>query len=167
MKLNDFLSDRQSDKMHWGEAISLWNIARFKILGLTISEIFLAQAKDRDLIKSLNQGVELLIVPHIEKIQKLMHVEGLEVPTVPQRKNLDVVGKNIEPNTLIQDDEIANNIREVYRFGLTLGMRGVTDSTRDDVRELIWQILSEDCRGFDAMIKLHRQKNWLIPPPTV
>ena len=167
MKLNYFLPNRQPEKMHWGEAISLWDIVRFKVLGLTITEIFLAQAKDSDLIKSLNQGVELLIVPHIEKIQKFLHAEGLEVPTVPQRKNLDVVGKKIEPNTLIEDDEIANSIREMYRFGLTLNMRGMSDSTRDDVRRLIWQILSEDYRGFDAMLKLHRRKNWLIPPPTV
>lgn len=158
---------RSREKINWGEALGLWDIVRFKIIGLTITEVFLAQAKDVDLKKSLNLGVEMLIIPHIEKIQKFMHNEGLEVPTVPQRKNLDIVGKQMEPNTYIQDDEIANSIREIYKFGLSLDMKGLTESTRDDIRSLIWDILSDDQRGFDAMIKLHRRKNRLIPPPTI
>ena len=160
-------AQQPKEKMNWGEAIGLWDIARFKITGLTIMEIFLAQAKDIDLKNSLNLGVEMLVIPHIEKIQKLLNKEGLEAPAVPQRKNLDVVGKQIEPNTLIQDDEIANDIREIYKYGLVLDMRGLSESLRDDVREIIWEILSDDYKGFDAMIKLHRKKNWLIPYPTV
>jgi len=167
MDLKSLFAGTPTDKIHWGSASGLWDIARFKITGLTITEIFLAQAKDQDLKDSLSGGVEMLIVPHIEKIQKFLHQYGLEVPTVPQRKNLDIVGKQIEPNTYIQDDEIANSIREIYRFGLELDMRGLMSSTRDDVRSLIWDILTDDYKGFDEMIKLHRKKNWLIPPPTV
>lgn len=166
-KLTSVFSGQQPGKLNWGETLGLWDIGRFKITGLTITEIFLAQAKDSELKNSLNLGIEMLIIPHIEKIQKLLHKEGLEVPAVPQRKNLDVVGKGIEPNTLIEDDEIANDIREIYRLGLTLDMRALSGAIRDDVRELIWDILSDDYKGFDAMIKLHSKKNWLIPPPTV
>ena len=46
-------------------------------------------------------------------------------------------------------------------------MNALAASTRDDVRELIWDILTVDYKGFDVMIKLHRKKNWLIAPPTV
>lgn len=162
-----FTNHQPKDKMNWGEALGLWNIGRFKVVGATISEIFLAQAKDVDLKNSLNLGIEMLIIPHIEKIQNFMHKEGLEVPSVPPRKNLDIIGKQMEPNTYIQDDEIANNIREIYKFGLSLDMRGLSESSRDDVRELIWGILSDDYKGYDAMVKLHRKKNWLVPPPTV
>ncbi|MCL6612273.1 MAG: DUF3231 family protein [Peptococcaceae bacterium] len=167
MDIKSLFKNTPTDKLHWGEALGLWDIARYKVMGLTILEIFLAQAKDRDLKHSLSDGVEMLIIPHIEKIQKFLHQYGLESPTVPQRKNLDVVGKKIEPNTFIEDDEIANDIREIFRFGLELDMKGLTSSTRDDVRSLIWEILNDDYKGFDAMLKLHRKKNWLIPPPTV
>ncbi|MFZ5633951.1 MAG: DUF3231 family protein [Bacillota bacterium] len=157
----------QQEKMHWGEALGLWDICHFKVLGLTISEIFIAQAKDEDLKKSLSTGVEMLIIPHIEKIQKFMHKEGTKAPTVPSRKNLDIIGKRAEPNSYIEDDEIANSIREIYKFGLELGMRALTSSTREDIQELIWDILSDDVRGFKAMLKLHTKKNWLIPPQTI
>lgn len=167
MDLKKIFSEQMTEKIDWGGALALWDICRFKVIGMTISEIFIAQAKDIDLKNSLNTGVEMLIIPHIEKIQKYLHKEGLEVPSIPQRKNLDIVGKQIEPNTLIQDDEIANTIREIYRYGLELDMRGITFSLNDDVRELIADILTYDLKGFDAMIKLHRKKNWLIPPPTV
>ena len=167
MDLTKLFTGQMSNKMNWGEAIGLWDIARFKITGLTISEIFIAQANDTELKDSLNTGIEMLIIPHIEKIQRFMHKEGLQVPSVPQRKNLDIIGKKIEPNTIIEDDEIANNIREIYRFGLSLDLRGLAGSMRDDVRKLIHSILNDDINGFDAMIKLHRKKNWLIPPGTI
>jgi len=165
--LTNIFSEQQLNKMNWGEALGLWDITRFKVIGLTLIESYLAQAKDIELKNSINSGVEMLIIPHIEKLQKFMHKEGIEVPSVPQRKNLDIIGKQIEPNTIIQDDEIANSLREVYRLGLNLDMRALTSSIRDDVRNLIWNILTDDYKGFDAMIKLHRKKNWLSPPPTI
>ena len=158
---------RPNEKLNWGDALSLWDIAKFKIIGLTQIEFFLAQTKDKDLKAQLELGVESLIIPHIEKIQAFLHSEGLEVPSVPQRKNLDVIGKDMEPNTFIQDDEIANSLREIYRLGLNLDMKSLTDATNEDVRGLIWKILSDDYKGFDSMLKLHQKKNWLIAPPTV
>ena len=158
---------RQKEKLNWGDALGLWDIGKFKVIGLTQIEFFLAQAKDVDLKAQLEVGVESLIVPHIEKIQAFLHSEGLEVPSVPQRKNLDVVGKKMEPNSYIQDDEIANCLREIYRLGLNLDMKSLMDSTREDVRALIWKVLADDYKGFDTMLKLHQKKNWLIAPPTI
>lgn len=158
---------KPNEKLNWGDALALWDIGKFKVIGLTQIEFFLAQVKDKDLKAQLELGVEALIVPHIEKIQKFLHTEGLEVPSVPQRKNLDVIGKNIEPNSFIQDDEIANSSREIYRLGLSLDMKALTDATREDVRGLIWTILNDDYKAFDTMLKFHQKKNWLIAPPTV
>lgn len=159
--------EKPKEKLNWGDSLGLWNIAKFKIIGLTQIEFFLAQVKDNDLKLQLDFGVEYLIITHIEKLQKFLHSEGLEVPSVPQRKNLDVIGKQIEPNTFIQDDEIANSLREIYRLGLTLDIKSLTDATREDAREIIWDILKDDYKGFDSMLKLHKKKNWLIAPPTI
>jgi len=158
---------KPNEKLNWGDALGLWDIANFKVIGLTQIEFFLAQVKDKDLKAQLELGIESLVIPHIEKIQEFLHSEGLEVPSVPQRKNLDVIGNKIEPNSYIQDDEIANSIREIYRLGLNLVMKSLTDATNEDVRGLIWKILTDDYKGFDAMLKLQQKKNWLITPPTV
>lgn len=158
---------KPKEKLNWGDTLGLWDIAKFKIIGLTQIEFFLAQVKDADLKVELELGVERIIVPHIEEIQRLLHSEGLEVPAVPQRKNLDVIGKNIEPNSFIQDDEIANSSREIYRLGLNLDMKSLTDATNQDVRDLIWMILTDDYKAYDLMLKFHQKKNWLIAPPTI
>ena len=100
----------------------------------------------------------MIIVPHIEKIQGALHSEGAEAPSVPQRKNLDIIGKKIEPNTYIQDDEIANSLREILRLGLNLDMKALTDATREDVRRLVWEILSDDYKGLNNLIKLQEKK---------
>ena len=167
MGITELLMTQPKGKLNWGETNSLWEIGRYKIIGLTIMEIFLAQAKDIDLKNSLHAGVELLIVPHLEKIQKFMNAEGLEVPAVPPRKNLDIIGKQIEPNSYITDGQIANDVREIFKYGLELDMRAVTNAIREDVRDLSWDILTDDHKGYTAMVKLHSKKNWLVPPPTV
>lgn len=170
MNLNDLsnlFSNRPPDKLNWGEALGLWSICNFKIIGLTIIEIFMAQAKDPELKQSLSAGLELLIVPHIEKIQQFLHKEGLEVPAVPQRKNLDIVGKEMEPNTMIEDDEIANTLREIFRLGLILDMQSLSFAVRDDVSQLLWNIVSEDYKGFRTVLKIYTGKNWTVHPATV
>lgn len=167
MGITDFFAGQDQGKMNWGEANGLWSVANFKIIGVNIMEIFIAQAVDADLKKALNYGVEILIIPHIEKIQKFMHKEGLQAPTISQRPNLDIIGKKIEPNTFVKDPEIAKCTRETFRRGLSLDMRGYTDSSRDDVRSLFWDILNDDYKGYEMIMKLIKSKNWLIAPSTV
>jgi len=167
VKLTTIFSSQPPDKLNWGEALGLWNICNFKIIGMTMIEFFLAQAKDQELKKSLNLGIELIIVPHIEKIQQYLHKEGLEVPTVPQRKNLDIIGKNTEPNSFIEDDEIANSLKEIYRLGLSLDMQSLTFAVSDDVSQLIWDIINADYKGYRTILKMFKSKNWVVQPPTV
>ncbi|HBV95964.1 MAG: hypothetical protein JL50_04935 [Peptococcaceae bacterium BICA1-7] len=167
MDLTSFLPQQPKEKLTWGEASGLWDISRFKIIGLTISEIYLAQAKDAELKNSLNIGIEMLIKPHIKKIQEFLHKEGLEEPAIPQRKNINMIEKQITPNSIIEDDEIANEIREVFRYGLVLDTRGLVGCIRDDIRKLVFDIFSDDFKGYEAMIMLHRKKNWLVMTPTV
>lgn len=170
MNLNDLSNlfpGRPPNKLNWGEALGLWSTCNFKVIGLTMLEIFMAQAKDTELKKSLNAGLELLIVPHIEKIQQFLHKEGLEVPAVPQRKNLDIVGKEIEPNTLIEDDEIANTLKEIFRLGLTLDMQALSYAVRDDVSKILWDITNDDYKAFRTIMKMYSTKNWSVEPPTV
>lgn len=170
MNLNDLSNlfpNQPPDKLNWGEALGLWSTCNFKIIGLTVIEIFMAQAKDQELKKSLGAGLELLIVPHIEKIQHFLHKEGLEVPAVPQRKNLDIVGKEMEPNTLIEDDEIANTLKEIFRLGLTLDMQSLSFAVREDVSKLLWDIVNDDYKGFRTVLKMYTRKNWTVQPATV
>ncbi len=167
VKLTTIFSSQPPDKLNWGEALGLWNICNFKIIGMTMIEFFLAQAKDQELKKSLNLGIELLIVPHIEKIQQYLHKEGLGVPSVPQRKNLDIIGKNTEPNSFIEDDEIANSLKEIYRLGLSLEMQSLSFAVSDDVSQLIWDIINADYKGYRTILKMFKSKNWVVQPPTV
>lgn len=41
MSLKEVLfSDQQKEKLNWGDALGLWNIANFKIIGMTQIEFF-------------------------------------------------------------------------------------------------------------------------------
>lgn len=108
----------------------------------------------------------MVIIPHVEKIQGFLLKEGVrDVPQIVARMNLDKA--KFEPNGLLKDQQIASFTREIFRFGLILDIRGVTESTRDDVRSFATDIFNDDNRSFDGLIKLMAKKNWLIPPPTI
>jgi len=162
---NLFTNEDQKKKMNWGEAAGLWDITRYKLAGMGLIEIFLQQAQDPELKQSLNLGVEMVIIPHVERIQKFINSEELEVPAIPPRQNLDK--RKTEPNTLINDNEIAQIIRENIRYGLLLDIRAFAYSFRHDVRNLINDILNDDIKTYHQTIELHSSKNWLMPPGTV
>lgn len=167
MSLLTMITPQQTKKINWQGALGLWNIATFKIAGLTISEVFLAQASDTDLKFVLNHGKEKLIIPHIEKIQKLMENEGITAPSVPNRKTLKSIEKILEPNDMITDNEIAIDIYTLMKEGLRIDLEGTTDPARPDVRKLAWDILNEDFKAYENLATLFIKKNWIQTPPSV
>lgn len=86
MSLKEVLfSDQRKEKLNWGDALGLWDIANFKVIGMTQIEFF-STSKRCWFKNALEHGIEMIIVPHIEKIQGALHSEGAEAPSVPQRK---------------------------------------------------------------------------------
>ena len=65
------------------------------------------------------------------------------------------------------DEEIARAIRESLRFGVDICARGLSETTRKDARNLIWEILNDDHKSLMLITDLKKRKNWLFITPTV
>lgn len=165
MDLKTILVDKAPAGVEWVEGAMLWDICQFKISGLPIAEQFLVQAQDKDLKMTINMGIDKILIPHIEKLRNFLIKEGLEVPPMPDRK---VKGNNTDAFTksnLINDADIANGLRNVFRLGLNLDIRGITYGTRADINYLFKEILNEDIDGYINITKLILIKNWAVTSP--
>lgn len=156
-----------AERLEIGEAAALWYAARTKLIGLSVLEIFLSQAQDLQLKALIQYGMEEVAIPHIEKIQNLLHKEGVEVPSVHQRTNLNLLGKDTGSHVFIKDDEIAISVREILRLALMNEYKGMVDATRDDIMDLFLEMYLNDYKSYREIVKLSKEKHWLIQSPAL
>jgi hypothetical protein len=67
---------------------------------------------------------------------------------------------------LIEDNEIANTLKEIFRPGLTLDMQSLSFAVRDDVSKLLRDIVNDDYKWFRTVLKMYKRKHWTVGPPT-
>lgn len=155
------------EKMNWGEASGLWFIARDKLIKLNLYEIYLSQVVDPELKKALESAVLKTVIPHIKKINLMLHEEKFEIPSMLGRTSLDLNVRETGDLHFLKDYEIAVNMREHIRTVLFLDFHAIIDAVRSDVLDLLWDIFSEDLQRYRGIIKLQKDKNWLLSPPAV
>ncbi|OAT81322.1 hypothetical protein A6M21_00560 [Desulfotomaculum copahuensis] len=155
------------ERLEVGEVASLWYIARNKLIGLATLEIYLSQAEDVSLRTLIDTGIKKIVIPHIEKIQQLLHREGIEEPNVHRRSNLSLIGRDTGTAKFIQDDEIAISIRETIRLSLLQEYFGMVNSTRSDIMDLCTLIYMEDYGAYRSLIELAKKRGWLILSPAM
>lgn len=154
MNIMEIITGNNPQHLNWSSASALWNIARFKIIGLPIMDYYVDKANDPELKAMLLAGIETTLIPHAEKIQKLLINKGLEAPSLYQRGKID-------------DEQIARCVREIIKHGIVLDTLGLIISSEDDVRNLISKILSEDQLQLNGIIGYKKRKGILFEPPTI
>jgi len=141
-------------RLHWGGAIGLWDICRNKVIGVPVLDLFFEQAVDPDLKAFIKTGIETVTLPGIKNLQDFLEKEGLTYPPIAPRKKID-------------DEQIARSLREILRLSLYLDFHSLMEITREDVKKIVWDIVVQDKKAFDAVIDLKRKKGWLLNPPNV
>ncbi len=165
MGLMNLIINKEPTVVEWIEGGMLWDICMYKVSGIPIAEQLLLFAQDKDLKKVLNMGIDNLIIPHIERIRNFLLKEGLEAPNMPDRKLKGDDTLAYSTSNILNDTDIANALREVFRLGLNLEIQGITKGTRADINYLIKDILNEDIDGYINLLKLSYEKNWILTTP--
>lgn len=154
--------------LHMGDILSIWDVARNKLIGLSTLSIYHRQATDKELKDLLEDGTKFILDRHINRIQKLLQSKGYDFPTGDNWKTkLDEKAPFVIPDTMLDDEAIAMSLREIVRLTLSIEMEGLRNATDDDVRDLLIDILEDDNNGYSAVLALQRKKHWKDFPPTV
>ncbi len=166
MNINNVITNNNQEKMHWGDGLGLWDVARNKIIGLATLAIYYSQAQDADLKKLIEDGVNNIVLPHIKQVQNKLQAEGFNIPNEPElsRKLYDQPA-SAAPNTMIKDDEIAMSLRELSRLTMSLETEALRNATRPDIREMLHNIFEADNKAYGKVVKLQKDKGWVDIPP--
>lgn len=152
--VTNMFSSPDNKKIHWGSAYSLWEVCRYKVIGIPVLDVFLNNVQDEELKHLLQLGINTMVIPHVEKIQKFLKERGLTYPPLPERCSLS-------------DQEIARAIKEIIRLGLTHDMHAFMSTSRNDERNLLKNIMIDDEKAFHKIISISRNKGWLLDPPNI
>lgn len=156
------------NNLQLGDIIGLWDVARNKIIGLSTLSLYYRQAKDKELKDLVKDGVDFILVKHMNKVQELLKDRGYDFPMKENWKmKFDEDAPFAVPNTMINDEEIAMSLREIIRLTLTLEAEGLKNATDEGVRKLLAEILDDDNRGYTAVLALQRKKKWEDFPPVL
>lgn len=154
------------NNLHLGDILSLWDMARNKIIGLSTLSIYYRQAKDKELKDLIKNGIDFVLIKYINKIQKILKSKGYDFPAEQNwEKKINDNSTFIVSSAIIDDEEIAMSIREITRLTLSLEAEAVRNTFDQDIRSLSVNMLDDDNKVYSAILALQRKKNWKDFPP--
>jgi hypothetical protein len=163
-----FNKEPDPSHLHMGDILSVWDVAKNKLIGMSTLSIYYRQANDKELKDILEDGVKFILSRHIDKIQKLLRDKGYDFPSGQSwESKSDENTPFIIPNNMIDDEHIAMSLHEIIRLTLSLEAEGLRNTTDKDIRKLLIDILEDDNRGLSAILALQRKKQWKDFPPVV
>ena len=163
-----FNKKMNANNLHLGDILSLWDVARNKIIGLSTLSIYYRQAKDKELKDLIKNGIDFVLAKHVNKIQKVLKGKSYDFPTEQNwERKINDNSPFVVSSSIIDDEEIAMSLREIIRLTLSLEAEAVRNTTDEDIRSLLVGMLDDDNRGYSAILALQRKKNWQDFPPNL
>ncbi|WP_404429896.1 DUF3231 family protein [Sutcliffiella horikoshii] len=153
----------QNEPMHYGEVFGTWNYlltAKSTIAGYQMQ---INHAGDEDLTKLLNNSIEDGL-EEIKQVETLLKENGIGLPPTPPeppRACLD----DIPTGARMQDPAIAAALSANIAIGLVTCSTIIGQSIREDVAMMFGQFHMQKAQLGAKVLKLNKEKGWLIPPP--
>jgi uncharacterized protein YbaP (TraB family) len=163
-----FNKNTKADNLGLGDMLSLWDVARNKIIGLSTLSIYYRQAKDAELKDLVKNGIDFVLAKHVNKIQKVLKGMGYEFPTEQNwKRKLNDDSPFVLSSLIIDDEEIAMSLREIIRLTLSLEAEAIRNTSDEDIKNLLVNMLDDDNTAYSAVLALQRKRNWKDFPPAL
>lgn len=154
----------QDEPLHYGEVFALWSSLSAAKGALDVYQVFINHTGDQDLKAFLKQVIESSIKPSIKEIEEVLLQNDIEVPPTPaERPEADL--EQIPVGARFQDAQIAYMVAADMAAGIVGSSQGMSQSIREDVGLLFGQMGAQKAKDSAALLKIMKDKGWLIPPP--
>lgn len=125
---------------------------------------FLNHVGDVDLKKYIEDKMKNEMKPQMQQIENLLRENGIAVPPAPPEKPIANL-ESIPVGAKFTDPEIAVTIAKNIGTGLTALSQIMSICTREDIATMCGQFHMEKAQSGLRLLKLEKEKGWLIPPP--
>ena len=153
----------KDEPMHYGEVFSTWSFlftAKGAVAGF---QTHLNHAGDEDLQKLLEEAIQGG-QQEIKQIETLLKANGVGLPPTPPERP-EACTDDIPVGARFADPEIAAMLSATTAAGLVACSTIMGQSIREDIAMLFGQFHVQKATFGAKMLRLNKEKAWLVPPP--
>jgi hypothetical protein len=153
----------QDEPLHYGEVFSVWTHLSTVKAAKAAYQTLANHCGDEELRKFINDLIEQGRQED-DEITNMLKASGVTLPpSPPERADADL--EEIPPGARFNDPEIAASVQKDLAAGLVACSQAMGQSTREDVALMFGQFHMTKAQNGAKLLKMVKQKGWLIPPP--
>lgn len=153
----------KNEPLHYGEVIGLWAFSATNKGLISGYEGFINQAGDRELIKLLEEAVQIAKL-ECKEVEKVLKDNGITPPpTLPERPKANA--DEIPAGVRFMDPEISGAVSINVGQGLVSCSMVMGQCLREDIAMMFGKFHMERAMFGGKLLKLNKEKGWIVPPP--
>lgn len=153
----------QNEPLHYGEVFGAWSFLLTSKAMVAGYQTKLNHTGDEDLRKLLVEAIEQC-QQEMKQIEGLLKENGIGLPpTPPERPNARI--EDIPPGAKFMDPEISAALSANIAAGLVACSQMIGQAIREDIAMMFGQIHTQKATLGGKVLRLNKEKGWLIPPP--
>ncbi|MDR4935515.1 DUF3231 family protein [Rossellomorea marisflavi] len=153
----------QDEPMHYGEVFGTWSHLLSNNGLIAGYQTYLNHTGDKDLKKLIEEAIQGMQNEN-QQIEEILKVNGIGLPPAPPDRpqaNLE----DIPPGARFSDPEISASVSKDTAAALVSCSQLIGQCIREDIAMMYGQFHLAKAQFGAKMLKLNKEKAWLIPPP--
>jgi Protein of unknown function (DUF3231) len=153
----------QEEPMHYGEIFGTWTNLLTNNGLVAGYQVYINHAGDQDLKKLIEEAIQGLKNEN-KQIEELLKANGIGLPPSPPDRPIAKL-EDIPVGAKYSDPEISASVSKDVAAGLVACSQVMGQCIRQDIAMMYGQFHLAKAQFGAKMLKLNKEKGWLIPPP--
>ena len=154
----------KEEPVHAGEVFNLWtHLLDSKGLLVTL-QVLGNHTGDHDLKVFLQDLSENCIKQEEQQVEMILKENGIRLPPAPPDRPMVNI-EDIPAGARFNDPEIAVLVNRELMAGKILFSYIIGISIREDISEMYHEFHTQRVEYQDKLLKITKEKGWLVPPP--
>lgn len=153
----------QDEPMHYGEIFGTWTNLLTNNGLIAGYQVYINHTGDQDLKKLIEEAIQGLKNEN-KQLEELLKTNGIGLPPAPPDRPIAKL-EDIPVGARYSDPEISASVSKDVAAGLIACSQVMGQSIREDIAMMYGQFHLAKAQFGAKMLKLNKEKGWLIPPP--
>lgn len=153
----------QEEPMHYGEIFGTWTNLLTNNGLIAGYQVYINHTGDQDLKKLIDEAIQGLKNEN-KQLEELLKANGIGLPPSPPDRPIAKL-EDIPVGAKYSDPEISASVSKDVAAGLVACSQVMGQCIREDIAMMYGQFHLAKAQFGVKMLKLNKEKGWLIPPP--
>lgn len=153
----------KDEPLHYGEVFGIWSFLLANNGKIAAYQTFLNHTGDDDLKKLIEESIHGMKAEN-QQIEEVLKENGIALPPSPPERPVAQI-EDIPAGARFADPEISAGISMDASLGLVACSQVIGQCIREDIGMMFGQFHVNRAQFGAKMLRLNKEKGWLIPPP--